>query len=120
MRSLAVNRPFVCWLSIAFDPPPPRIFSSSLRTCETRSAMNRMLASNFADVGSTLDGSRVEEAFDCETSLRSAIFRVPQTDYVKSAAHGAANPANPGEQVRPNLSLHGGVTGVPPVRAQAR
>jgi hypothetical protein len=42
-------------------------FSSSFRTCDTRSAMNRMLASNFAEVGSILEGSRVEVAFDSET-----------------------------------------------------
>src|SRR6476659_9200741 len=53
MRSRAVRRPFLCWLSMALGPPPSRICSSSLRTAETRSAKNRMLASKRAAVAST-------------------------------------------------------------------
>ena len=53
MRSRAVRRFLLCWLSMALAPPPSQIFSPSLRTCDIRSAMKRMLASNFAEVGST-------------------------------------------------------------------
>src|SRR6516162_703177 len=73
MRSRAVRRPFLCWLSMAFSPPPSEIFSSSLRTWETSSARNRMLASNLAEVGSTFEGRRVVEAVDSEGAFRSAI-----------------------------------------------
>src|SRR6266478_8242001 len=91
MRSRAVKRFLACWLSMALAPPPSPIFSSSLRTCETRSAINRILASKRAEVGSTLEGNRLDEAVDCETSLRSAMGRGLQTDYGISAARKGAN-----------------------------
>src|SRR5712671_5950479 len=75
IRSRPVLRPLLCWLSIALGPPPSQIFSPSLRTCDIRSARNRMLASKRADVGSTFvartfDGA---EAFCVGVSLRSAM-----------------------------------------------
>ena len=66
MRSRAVSRPFLCWLSIAFSPPPSAIFSSSFRTCDTNSARKRIFASNLAEVGSIFEGRRVVEAVDSE------------------------------------------------------
>src|SRR4030081_3521822 len=72
MRSRAVSRPLLCWLSMAFGPPPSRIFSSSFRTCETRSARKRMLASKRAEVGSTRDSTTGEVAW-VPGSLRSAM-----------------------------------------------
>src|SRR5882762_5332085 len=94
MRSRAVKRPFACWLSVALAPPPSRIFSSSLRTCETRSAIKRMLASKRAEVGSTFEGNRLEAAVDCETSLRCAMVPGLETDYGISAMRRGANPWN--------------------------
>src|SRR5437879_12263041 len=91
MRSRAVSLPFACWLSMALGPPPSRIFSSSFRTCETRSAMKRMLASKRTDVGSTFEGNRLDVAVDWEASLRSAMGRGLQTNYGIPAEHGCAN-----------------------------
>src|SRR4029077_13582280 len=79
---------------MALAPPPSRIFSSSLRTCETRSAMNRILASKRADVGSTFEGNRLDVAVDWETSLRSAMGSQTQTNHVIPAEHGGANDAS--------------------------
>src|SRR4051812_34479124 len=70
IRSRAVRRPLLCWLSIALGPPPSRIFSSSFRTCETRSARKRMLASKRADVGS-IWVSRTVELEGVPGSMRS-------------------------------------------------
>src|ERR1019366_3123681 len=56
MRSRAVRRDLACWLSMAFGPPPSRIFSSSLRTWATRSARARMLDSKRRELGSSLVG----------------------------------------------------------------
>src|SRR3981081_1445569 len=75
IRSRPVLRPLLCWLSIALAPPPSQIFSPSLRTCDIRSARNRMLASKRAEVGSifvckTLD---VESDFTAGGSLRLAM-----------------------------------------------
>src|SRR5882762_10554413 len=91
MRSRAVKRPLACWLSVALAPPPSRIFSSSLRTCETRSAIKRMLASKRAEVGSTFEGKRLEAAVDWETSLRCTMVRGLETDYGISAMRRGAN-----------------------------
>src|SRR5579862_4344635 len=91
MRSRAVRRPLECWLSIAFCPPPSQIFSPSLRTCETRSARKRMLASKRAEVGSTLEVSTAEVE-GARVSVRSAMGLNPQTDYGISAAQKGANP----------------------------
>src|SRR5579862_2296499 len=90
MRSRAVRRPLECWLSIAFCPPPSQIFSPSLRTCETRSARKRMLASKRAEVGSTLEVSTAEVE-GARVSVRSAMGLNPQTDYGISAAQKGAN-----------------------------
>src|ERR1700733_9360882 len=60
---------------MALAPPPSQIFSPSLRTCDIRSARNRMLASNLAEVGSTFV-VRTFEACDlgrAGVSLRSAM-----------------------------------------------
>src|SRR6266550_189222 len=100
MRSRAVNRPLACWLSMAFGPPPSRIFSSSLRTCETRSAIKRMLASKRAEVGSTLEGNRLDVAVDWETSLRSAMRSQMQTNYGIPAEQAGANEASSGPCLR--------------------
>src|SRR4029077_5054993 len=107
---------------MAFAPPPSPIFSSSFRTCETRSAIKRMLASKRAEVGSTLEGNRLDEAVDCETSLRSAMGRGLETDYGISAARKGANresgsglkafglgPAGAGSFCRCGMLLHGGL-----------
>src|ERR1700731_4456532 len=72
MRSRAVSRPLLCWLSMAFGPPPSRIFSSSLRTCETMSARKRMLASKRGEVASTRV-SRTLELDGVLDSYRSAM-----------------------------------------------
>src|SRR5229473_8521335 len=75
MRSRAVRRPLLCWFSMFFAPPPSRIFSSSLWTCDMRSARNRMLASYRAEVGSTFVVSAFEAWDDGSVgaSLRSAM-----------------------------------------------
>src|ERR1039458_4149948 len=75
MRSRAVRRPLARWYSAAFAPPPSRIVSSSLCTCDIRSARKRMLASNRAEVGSTFV-VRMLDAFNDWSggaSLRSAM-----------------------------------------------
>ena len=70
-----------------FGPPPSRIFSSSLRTCETRSARKRMLASKRAEVGSTRDCSTAEVE-GVPGSLRSFIREESETDYgITAGAH---------------------------------
>src|SRR5437588_58699 len=66
---------------MALAPPPSRIFSSSLRIWETRSAMKRMLASKRAEVGSTFEGSRLACEVDVVDSLRSAMRWVMKTLY---------------------------------------
>src|SRR5207245_11066277 len=66
---------------MALAPPPSRIFSSSLRTCETRSARKRILASKRAEVGSTFEGSRLACEVDVVDSLRSAMRWVMKTLY---------------------------------------
>src|SRR5216684_1112054 len=75
MRSRAVRRPLLCWFSMFFAPPPSRIFSSSLWTCDMRSARKRMLASYRAEVGSTFVVSAFEAWDDGSVvaSLRSAM-----------------------------------------------
>src|ERR1700733_9722708 len=62
---------------MAFAPPPSQIFCSSLRTCDMRSARNRILASNRAEVGSILVVSTFSgaDAFTVGDSLRSAMGR---------------------------------------------
>src|SRR6516225_3525925 len=50
MRSRAVRRPFLCCDSIAFAPPPCRIFSSSFLISVRRSTMRRAFLSNSGDL----------------------------------------------------------------------
>src|SRR5712692_7377857 len=89
MRSRAVSRLLLCWFSIAFGPPPSRIFSSWLRTCETRSAMKRILASKRAEVGSTRVSKTAE--FVCVPgSVGSAMSEEPETVYGIPAEQGHA------------------------------
>src|SRR6266853_4302759 len=64
IRSRPVLRPLLCWLSIALAPPPSQIFSPSLRTCDIRSARNRMLASKRAEVGSVFVGKTLDVVSD--------------------------------------------------------
>src|SRR5438105_15760295 len=90
MRSRAVKRPLACWLSMALAPPPSRIFSSWLCTCDTRSAMKRMLASKRAEVGSTLEGSRSVLEGEALASIRSAMSPLPQTLYGIPRGQGRA------------------------------
>src|SRR5208337_3924527 len=90
MRSRAVNLPLLCWLSMAFWPPPSRIFSSSLRTCETRSARKRMLASKRGVVGSTRVASTLEPSNGLG-STRSAMGEESETTYRISVQHEGAN-----------------------------
>ena len=59
MRSRAVRRDLACWLSMAFGPPPSRIFSSSLRTWATSSASARMLDSKRREAGVNLGGEDI-------------------------------------------------------------
>ena len=75
MRSRAVRRFLACWVSMAFGPPPSRIFSSSLRSCATRSARARIFDSKRSELGSTLVGRTLftERAVESLRSLRSAM-----------------------------------------------
>src|SRR5579872_3792152 len=84
MRSRAVNLPLECWFSIALGPPPSQIFSPSFRTCDIRSARNRMLASKRAEVGSIFVVSTLaSDEFAVADSLRFAIVdkMKTRTDY---------------------------------------
>src|ERR1700730_16617491 len=90
MRSRAVRRPLLCWLSIALGPPPSRILSSSLRTCDTKSARNRILASKRAEVGSMCD-SRTVELEGVPGSMRSFMSGESETSYGITAEQEGAN-----------------------------
>src|SRR5208337_4814879 len=83
MRSRAVRRDLACWLSIAFGPPPSRIFSSSLRTWATSSATARMLDSKRRELASTLVARTLlmESAVE---SVRSLIREKFQSTYYTS------------------------------------
>ena len=89
MRSRAVRRDLACWLSMAFGPPPSRIFSSSLRTWATRSASARMLDSKRRELGSILVGRTLlmERAVESVRSLMRADFET--TYYISGAKYGA-------------------------------
>src|SRR5579862_4763258 len=91
MRSRAVRRFLLCWCSIAFCPPPSRIFSSSLRMWETKSARKRILASNRGEVGSIRD-SRTPEVDDEEDSTRLGMGRL-ENIYGITGRTGRANRA---------------------------
>src|SRR5438067_1672165 len=90
MRSRATRRPLPCWLSIALGPPPSRIFSSSLWTCDMRSARKRILASKRAEVASTRV-SRVFATCRVADSVRSAIGEELETVYGIPAERRRAN-----------------------------
>src|SRR6266404_6941664 len=88
MRSRAVRRDLACWLSMAFAPPPSRIFSSSLRTWATRSARARMLDSKRRELGSSFVGRTLlmESAVDSVRSRMRADFEITcETTYYTSA-----------------------------------
>src|SRR4030081_401153 len=72
MRSRAVRRNLVCWLSMALPPPPSRIFSSSLRTWATRSASARMFDSKRRELGSIF----VERTLLMERAVESVRSRM--------------------------------------------
>src|SRR5205085_2291339 len=74
MRSRAVRRPLPCWFSMALPPPPWRIFSSSLRTRATRSAIARMFFSKRDEVASRRVCSRFSAA-DWDAGGRLAMRR---------------------------------------------
>src|ERR1700738_1627630 len=103
MRSRAVSLPLLCWLSMACGPPPSRIFSSSFRTCETRSARKRMLASKRAEVGSTRDSTTGEVACG-PGSLRSAMDEESKLFTVYQHSGKAQTPVSAAETLGERIS----------------
>ena len=89
MRSRAVSRPFLCWDSIAFSPPPRAISSSWLRMVETSSAMARIFFSKRAEVGSIFDSITFRGA-PGSVGIRSAITLMGKLTRLNEAG-GARN-----------------------------
>jgi precorrin-2/cobalt-factor-2 C20-methyltransferase len=79
------------YFSMALLPPPSRIVSSSLCTCDITSARKRMLASKRAEVGSIFVSSTFAGAdeFIVEDSLRSAMGQKSRLITVYHAGIGA-------------------------------
>src|SRR6516225_1705028 len=99
MRSRAVSRPLLCWLSTAFGPPPSRIVSSWLRRSETRSARKRILASKRGEVASTRVSSTVATEGELD-SVRSAMPEGPECPTVYQAGGNPpleSTPSTPAE-----------------------